>query len=1027
MRIMKLNSISIRRNFSLLTLIIALFYVSVNVKAQDPAGYCTVLHQPCNGDGEVQVTITEGMTLPLTFHYWSSNILHENVYSFTDIATGMDYEESNIVRVSDANYNSINLELGFEPPFIVDNYPQIYHFECPDAGAQILFTINGGVPATNVEYYYWAEFFWGAGNPLEVGLGKYSCVVYDENNCKITLPDSTLSVLGTPPFEITAYTTAASCHNGTAGITGVTDGIPPYLFQWSTGQTGNTISDLTRGYYYVTVTDAQACTMQREVFVPQDPEIDINFTISQPVCLQNNGSITAYGSGGVSPYTYLFSTGETTQTISNLSEGGYQVLVTDANGCYASMGTAINSQSPITVTYNRVNPECGESNGSINLFIEGGSVPYSVIWNTFPAQLGLSVSGLSVGNYQFTVTDSEACEKSGYVYLYHDGLDASVMSGNATCPENNGWAGVEAYSDNPPIEYLWSNGETGNIIDNISPGSYSCTIFDAAGCTLVKSEIIYELSTLNLNYSSIPASCPYTADGSLTAVPSGGTAPYSFEWADGQTGATVNNLLPGHYSVNVIDSNGCSKYRFINLGYSSASDDCYCTITGTAFEDLNDNCIFDAGENPITNIRINCPPYGSVFTDSNGEYSFLLPTGDYTLSETILGYYPLESCQSQSYNISVTAGSGCVMTYNFAHSVNPIHDVQTEITTMQNAVPGYNYIQRVMVKNAGTIAESNIQFGYSHDGQLLLESSSMTELSQQNAFLYPDWYGITESFPVLEPGQSIYMYLTYQVPTNIPLATEIVFSDTVAYESPMSNWQAEYSPWNNVVNYSTFTIGSFDPNNKEVSPKGVGTHGFITTSDSVLTYTVNFENTGSYFARKIVICDTLDTDLDWNSLQPVSSTHDCVTRITDDGVVSFTFDDIYLPYQGFGRYGSVTYSVKQKPDLAPGTEITNSAAIYFDYNEPVITNTVLNTIRWPEGVTQTGISNQYNIYPNPANNSFSIAGDNIVNISLLNSLGQIVAQTKTPNDVYIGNLSAGIYFVRIETLEGIIVKKLIKQ
>jgi len=1023
---MKLNLIKLYLKFIILTIVIIVFNVS-KAHTQTPAGYCTVLHQPCNGDGEVQVTISEGMTLPLTFYYSSGDIVHESVYSFTDIATGLDYDEFHYVWVTDVNDNNLYLVIGFEPPFVVDDYEFEYVFECPEIGAEILFTINGGVPATNVEYYYWGQFLWGQGNPLDVDAGMYSCIVYDENNCMVKLTDSTLYVMREQPFDVTYNSTPASCHNGTAEITSVTDGIPPYSFHWSTGQTENAISDLTSGNYFVTISDAQTCTMQKGIYVSQIPEIEVNFTTDEPECFQNNGSITAYGSGGVSPYSYLYSTGETTQTISNLTEGYYSVVVTDANGCYEIMGVSINSQSPITVTYDRVFPTCGESNGSIELIVEGGTPPYIANWDTYPVQSGLLISELSVGNYDFTVTDSEGCEKFGTVYLNYDGLFAQCQVGNATCPDNSGWIGISAYSENPPIEFLWNNGETGNSIDSLSPGYYTCSISDAAGCTLVKSETVCEVSSIELNYTSVPASCPYTADGSITVQSFGGLEPYTYHWSNGQTTSTATGLLPGNYNVHVVDANGCSKCKYIYLGCSNESDECYCTISGTAFEDLNDNCIFDLGETPIQNIRINCNPFGSVFTNANGEYSFLLTTGDYTLSETILGYYPLEACQSPSYNISVTAESGCVMTYDFAHSVNPIHDIQTQISTVQHAVPGYDYIQKLMIKNAGTIAESNIQFGYAHDGQLLYESASEPLLGQGNAFLYPDWYGITESFPVLEPGESKYIYLTYQVPTNIPLGTEIYFTDTVAYEQPMINWQNEYSPWNNLKNYSTYTIGSFDPNNKEVYPRGDGNHGFIETSDSILTYTINFENTGSYFARKIVIYDTLDTDLNWNTLKPVSSIHNFVARITDDGVLSFTFDDIYLPYQGIGKYGSVTYSVEQNPDLAPGTEIKNTAAICFDYNEPVITNTVLNTIMWPEGAENNNADIPINIYPNPANNSFSVSGENIRSVELLNSLGQILFITESCNDIYIGNQPAGIYFVKIETGNSIIVRKLTKQ
>jgi uncharacterized repeat protein (TIGR01451 family) len=1010
--------------------IIVLCLTSVTLSAQTPAGYCTVIQQPCNQDGILQVTITEGLTPPLTFGYFNPTLFypfltttHENVDSYIDICEGLDFIA--YVHVSDNYGNYITLQTGFSPPFTSIAF-NITDPVCPIETAALLITINDGEMAASADFYGGIQhFFSSSSNPIDILPGEYSVVVYDENGCRLGRD----SILIDAPinFNLEIESSPAECTNGTVTVSNIIGGQTPYTYLWSNGATTSSISDLTGGYYHVTVTDNIGCTSSGLKLVTQNPVISVSFTSEEPTCTENNGSITAYGSGGVSPYTYLFNTGAITQTISDISTGTYYVTVVDSNGCRGGNSKSLSATSPITVTYESVNSECNQETGSSELTINGGTMPYSIVWNIYPSQTGTILNGVANGNYYFTVTDSEGCVQNGSVYVGGSDLTASINSFPATCPLANGSVWITAHSPDFPISFLWNTGATTSAISNLSPGYYSCTVADAAGCMKVKSTNVLELSPISISVTTESASCPFSNDGTITVLAFGGLLPYSYQWSNGQTEATASNLLPGNYSVHVTDANGCESNRFITLGYSTVSDDCYCTITGTAYEDLNDNCVFDVGENPIRNIRINCPPYGSIFTDSNGEYSFLLPTGEYTLSETILGYYPLESCQQQSYEISVTAETACIMTYDFAQSVNPIHDIQTQITTVEPAVPGYNYIQKIFVKNAGTITESNIQFGYSNDGQLLFESSSMPELEQENAFLYPDWYGITESFPVLEPGQGLHFYLTYQVPTNIPLATELIFTDTVAYEPPMSNWQSEYSPWNNVVNYSTITIGSFDPNNKDVYPKGLGTSGYIATSDSILTYTVNFENIGSYFARKIVIIDTLDSDLDWNSLQPIYSTHDCVTRISAEGVVSFTFDNIYLPYEGMGRYGSITYSVKQNPELTPGTTILNSAAIYFDFNEPVITNTVRNTISWPESVNQTGINNQVCIYPNPTNTSFSVSGENILSIELLNNLGQSVLMTNSQKDIFIENQPAGIYFVRIVTSEEIVVKKLVKR
>ena len=151
---------------------------------------------------------------------------------------------------------------------------------------------------------------------------------------------------------------------------------------------------------------------------------------------------------------------------------------------------------------------------------------------------------------------------------------------------------------------------------------------------------------------------------------------------------------------------------------------------------------------------------------------------------------------------------------------------------------------------------------------------------------------------------------------------------------------------NNVKDYSFEVQNSFDPNDKQVYPQGTCDKGYILNNQQ-MTYTVRFQNTGTLEALNIYILDTISTFLDINSLQVVGASHNYVTELMPDNVVKFIFNDIFLPDSTTNEpesHGYITYTINQNPDLPNNSKIKNTAAIYFDFNDPVITNTVLNTI-----------------------------------------------------------------------------------
>lgn len=211
---------------------------------------------------------------------------------------------------------------------------------------------------------------------------------------------------------------------------------------------------------------------------------------------------------------------------------------------------------------------------------------------------------------------------------------------------------------------------------------------------------------------------------------------------------------------------------------------------------------------------------------------------------------------------------------------------------MTQAIPGNTYTQSIIVENDGTIKETNIQLGYKHDGQLMYSNTSPNVYTQFDPVNEPYWYCDTTGFPALSPGHALELLTSYLVPTNIPINTVVDFWDTTAYTSPMSNWLADYSPWNNVKYFHDTIVGSFDPNFKEVSPAGTGPEGYISTSDSVLDYVIHFQNTGDYYAQKVVIIDTLSSNLDRTSMRPGYSNHDYTADMSETGILKFTFNNV---------------------------------------------------------------------------------------------------------------------------------------
>jgi uncharacterized repeat protein (TIGR01451 family) len=230
---------------------------------------------------------------------------------------------------------------------------------------------------------------------------------------------------------------------------------------------------------------------------------------------------------------------------------------------------------------------------------------------------------------------------------------------------------------------------------------------------------------------------------------------------------------------------------------------------------------------------------------------------------------------------------------------------------------------------------------------------------------------------------------------------------------------------NNTINFKKAISSSYDPNMKEVSPTGYGTVGYIAPNTD-LTYTIHFQNTGTAAAKNVTITDIIDADLDINSLHILHSTHNASLNV-DGSTVKFRFSNINLPDSGSNMnasMGAITYGIKQKNALASGTKINNTAAIYFDYNAPVITNTTLNTIIIPTNIQNVALGNlSAKVYPNPANTELNVTieSNKGFTVRMMDMLGRIVSNISTENNSVVvptQSLQSGMYLLNVRDAQG---------
>lgn len=411
----------------------------------------------------------------------------------------------------------------------------------------------------------------------DISNKKIKLVLTSTNNSVCSASTDTMNIFFTGFVGTVGITTTGiSCYgntDGTATAT-ITGGFPPYTYFWSTvpAQTTATATNLGIGTYTVTVKNANGCTTQATAIITQPAPLAVNSSVTPISCYGgNNGIINITPTGGTPPYNYLCMPGnQTAVPITNLGIGTYTVTVTDANNCKITSTYTVTQSPEILTSFSIASISCfGKNDGTINSTTTGGAPPYTYNW-TPGGITSPNASGLAAGTYTLTVTDKMGCSVSSSTVINEPPvLKTTVTTTNETCNYlNDGTATVTVSGGTPSYTYTWIPSIVKTATPkNLGAGSYTVTVKDLKGCTTTTILLITQPATLAVNtINQVNISCNGGSNGSVTASPSGGTAPYTYLWTPGNsTNITLSNVPVGTYTVVVTDKNNCTAQKTVTL------------------------------------------------------------------------------------------------------------------------------------------------------------------------------------------------------------------------------------------------------------------------------------------------------------------------------------------------------------------------------------------------------------------------------------------------------------------------------
>lgn len=894
-------------------------------------------------------------------------------------------------------------------------------------------------------------FFSNSFNPTVNQAGLYIATVVAPNGCQTNFTVSVVQNQTPPNINVAAEN--LTCNDPIATVSaGVS---PNFACAWA-GPSGftstqNSFTTTMPGIYTVVVTNpSNGCTATGTATVQSLPN-DLSLTVVGPGCAGTvQGSIAVLNPSGLD---ILWSNLDTGGSITNLAPGTYCVTVTNPSaGCTVDTCIVLNAPIPPVVVVTAQPANCNGTGGSAIASVSGGMPPYTFQWsngNTTAAQ-----NNLAAGVYTITITDSKGCTATADIVIVEP--TPIIVASVQTTPlpfdcltEVN----FQVAGGVPLYQYLWSNGLTTAPPVQLSAGNYFVVITGANGCT----------SSLTLQVA--PADCQHIIEGFLKKDANDNCLPDAAEtnvanWIIKATGGGqifysltdsaghyFMGVPLGNYLVEALPPNAlwqfCSPVAVV---VPVAPDTVQADLAAFALNDcpvmtveLSSSLLrrcFDNNYYHLTACNTGSVPatdaYVELLLDPFLEYKNATPQPSAVVGQLlrfVLGTVQPGQCKQISVRVKVSCDavlgqSHCSEAHVFPDTLC-YQNLNWQGGNLTARSTCGNDSLRFVLKNTGK-ADMTTALDY-----IVIEDGVML----RGATAPPLVEGDSMVVSVPKNGKTWRVEADQEI--NHPYQKQVVLSvEGCSANSSFSTGFVTTFPLGDPQPYFDLDCrvnqGSYDPNDKQGFPTGYGAKKYI-LPETELDYLIRFQNTGTDTAFNVVVLDTLSQWLDIESIQRGTSSHPNRMELAGSNVVRFIFENIMLPDSNVNEplsHGFVKFKIKPRRDTPLETDIHNSAAIYFDFNDAIITNRTTHRVgenfvavkTWSPVRPDIGLK----IVPHPLADEAFLSLQNLpdgmeIFAQIFDLRGNLLRSTfgQVPTvRLHRDGLPEGVYFLKINTAAG---------